>query len=62
MSIHKIMHKVDGKSVACGCEYTVHRNGAEEISKVCQEHELEFIVQRAAAVASCSHVNHDLIG
>jgi hypothetical protein len=47
--------------VACGCEYTVDERGREQVSKMCQEHEAEFIVRHAAAVASCSHVNRDLI-
>ena len=60
MSVRKVL---DAKGAACGCEYTVDRVGSELITKMCQEHEIEFIVRHAAAVASCSHtVNHDLIG
>jgi hypothetical protein len=60
VSTHKIR---DPKGVACGCEYTVDKRQRESITKMCQEHESEFIVRHAAAVASCSHVvNHDLIG
>jgi hypothetical protein len=64
MSVHKIR---DAKGVACGCEYTV-KGSQELITKMCQEHEMEFTVRHAAAVASCSHVhrqptdNRDLIG
>lgn len=46
----------------CGCEYTVDARGREEWSQMCQEHEQEAIVRHAAAVASCSHVNRDLVG
>jgi hypothetical protein len=58
MSIHKIQ---DRAGVKCGCEYNVHRDGAEEMSKACQEHEIEFIVRHAAALVSCSHANRDLV-
>jgi len=59
MSTHKLK---DAKGATCGCEYTVNRAGSELITKMCQEHEIEFITRHAAAVASCSHViNHDLI-
>lgn len=51
---------IDRAGATCGCEYTVERN-QEQITRVCQEHEAEFIVRHAAAVASCSHVNLDLI-
>jgi len=51
----------DRAGVACGCEFTTDSRGREEISRMCQVHEIEFIVQRAAAVASCSHINRDLV-
>lgn len=53
---------LDKAGVACGCEYTVDKRDQQRISKMCQEHEIEFIARHAAAVASCSHVNRDLVG
>ena len=58
MSTHKVL---DRKGVACGCEYTVDKRGSEEITRMCQEHEAEHIVMAAAAAASGSHVNRDLV-
>lgn len=58
MSTHKLR---DGNGVACGCEYTVKGN-QETMSKMCQEHEMEHAARHAAAVASCSHANRDLVG
>jgi hypothetical protein len=46
--------------LACGCEY-IHVREREEVSKMCQEHEIKFIMRHAAAVLSCSHVNRDLV-
>lgn len=62
MSTYKRVDKVDGKEVACGCEWTRDRAGREQWSQMCMGHEHEFIVRHAAAVASCSHVNRDLVG
>lgn len=62
MSAYKVTRRVDGKDVACGCKFTRDAAGRELMSDVCQEHESEFIVRHAAAVASCSHANRDLIG
>ena len=56
---HKIVAR-DGSF--CGCEFIVDKRGQETMTKVCQEHENEFIARHAAAVASCSHVNLDLVG
>jgi hypothetical protein len=59
----KTIKLVDHKTGAtCGCEYTVDSRGRECITKMCMEHDLEFIVRHAAAVASCSHANRDLTG
>jgi hypothetical protein len=58
VSTHKIK---DAKGVACGCEYTVNARDREEMTQMCQEHEAEHIARHAAAVASCSHVNRDLV-
>lgn len=52
---------VDRAGKSCGCEYTADGRGQEIMTKVCQEHESEFIVRHASAVASCSHANHDLV-
>ena len=49
----------DGSS--CGCEYTVDGRGREQHTKFCMEHETTFIARHAAAVASCSHINRDLV-
>ena len=57
---HKIVDHKTG--VRCGCEYTVDSRGREQITSMCMEHELEFIVRHASAVASCSHANRDLVG
>ena len=59
MSVHKIL---DTRGVPCGCEYAVDPRGSERYTKMCQEHEIEHITRHAAAVASCSHVNRDLVG
>ena len=59
MSTHKVR---DRAGVACGCEYTLDKHQRELMTQVCMEHEVEFIVRHADAVASCSHVNRDLVG
>lgn len=46
----------------CGCEYSIDKRGQESWSRLCMEHEREFIERHMAAVASCSHVNRDLTG
>ena len=46
----------------CGCEFVRDARDDERVSKLCMEHEQEFIVRHAAAAASCSHINRDLIG
>jgi hypothetical protein len=49
--------------VTCGCEYTTGARGQLDVwTQTCQEHEREFIARHAAAVASCSHANRDLVG
>jgi hypothetical protein len=50
----------DAKGVACGCEITSER-GREQVTRMCMEHEQEFIVTHAAAIESCSHANRDLV-
>ena len=58
----KYVEKRPGKpDVTCGCEYTVDNRGRKEWSKMCMEHETTFIARHAAAVASCSHINRDLV-
>lgn len=52
----------DAKGVACGCEFTTDAKGREQMSQMCMEHEVQFIERHAAAVASCSHANRDLVG
>lgn len=48
--------------VACGCEHTVDGHGRNWWSKICIQHKKEFDMRHAAARASCSHVNRDLVG
>jgi hypothetical protein len=62
MKTLKVTHRVGGRDVACGCEFTRDKNGREQITNMCIEHEHQFIVRHAAAVASCSHANRDLTG
>jgi|HubBroStandDraft_1064217.scaffolds.fasta_scaffold447275_2 hypothetical protein len=46
----------------CGCKHATDRHGQEYWAQVCQEHEAQRIALHLAAVASCSHVNRDLVG
>jgi hypothetical protein len=59
MSTHKIVDHKTGAT--CGCEYT-KQGEREQMSKMCMEHEIERLARHAAAAASCSHINRDLIG
>jgi hypothetical protein len=43
------------------CKHVVDKQG-REIAHLCEQHQKEFDERRAAAVASCSHVNRDLVG
>jgi hypothetical protein len=60
--VNKTIKIKDKHGVACGCEYQRLPGEREQISRMCMEHEQEFIVRHAAAVASGSHANHDLVG
>jgi hypothetical protein len=45
----------------CGCEYTRDSRDREEHTVFCVPHKKEFDMRHAAAVASCSHANYDLV-
>lgn len=61
MKTFKRIEKVNGKDVACGCEFT-EGPGRERWIRMCMEHETESITRHAAAILSCSHANRDLVG
>jgi hypothetical protein len=46
----------------CGCEYVRDGRERETLTKLCIPHKKEFDQSHAAAVATCSHVNRDLLG